>query len=265
KPGALGEGTRVEVRDLFFATPARLKFLKSDRTEGEAIREVVRRLAMSRPDVAFTLAGEERAPVTWAAALPRAPGRLARLSDILGAEFRANAVEVGGGREGLAIEGFAALPTLTRANSLGQYLFVNGRPVRDKLLIGVVRAAYADYLPRDRHPIVALFVTLDPREVDVNVHPAKAEGRCRDGGLVRSLLIRGLQEALARDGQRAATTGGSATIAALRPATLPAGMTPRDAPRSGWDWRRSPARPTDLRSFPLRGRAPPRPPRAAPA
>jgi DNA mismatch repair protein MutL len=255
KPGALGEGTRVEVRDLFFATPARLKFLKTDRSEGEAIREVVRRLAMSRPDVAFTLAGEERAGVTWAAALPGAPGRLARLSDILGAEFRANAVEVQGGREGLAIEGFAALPTLTRANSLGQYLFVNGRPVRDKLLIGVVRAAYADYLPRDRHPIVALFVTVDPREVDVNVHPAKAEVRFRDGGLVRSLLIRALQEALTRDGQRAATTGGSATIAALRPAALPPGMPRRDAPARGWDWRRSPARPMDLRGFPARGGA----------
>jgi DNA mismatch repair protein MutL len=255
KPGALGEGTRVEVRDLFFATPARLKFLKSDRSEGEAIREVVRRLAMSRPGVAFTLAGEERAPVTWAAALPGPPGRLARLADILGAEFRANAVEVSGGREGLAIEGFAALPTHTRANSLGQYLFVNGRPVRDKLLIGVVRAAYADYLPRDRHPIVALFVTLDPREVDVNVHPAKAEVRFRDGGLVRSLLIRALQEALTRDGQRAATTGGSATIAALRPAALPPGMPRRDTPRGNWDWRRSPARPTDLRGFATRGGA----------
>jgi DNA mismatch repair protein MutL len=245
KPGALGEGTRVEVRDLFYATPARLKFLKSDRSEGEAIRDVVRRLAMSRPDVAFTLAGEERAPVTWAAALPGAAGRLARLADILGGEFRANAAEVRGGREGLAIEGFAALPTLTRANSLGQYLFVNGRPVRDKLLIGVVRAAYADYLPRDRHPIVALFVTVDPREVDVNVHPAKAEVRFRDGGLVRSLLIRTLQEALARDGQRAATTGGSATIAALRPEVIAR----RDTPRGGWDWRRSPARPMDARGF----------------
>jgi DNA mismatch repair protein MutL len=245
KPGALGEGTRVEVRDLFYATPARLKFLKSDRSEGEAIREVVRRLAMSRPDVAFTLAGEERAPVTWAAALPGAAGRLARLADILGGEFRANAAEVRGGREGLAIEGFAALPTLTRANSLGQYLFVNGRPVRDKLLIGVVRAAYADYLPRDRHPIVALFVTLDPREVDVNVHPAKAEVRFRDPGLIRSLLIRALQEALTRDGRRAATTGGSATIAALRPEA----MARRDVSGGGWDWRRSPARPMDARAF----------------
>jgi DNA mismatch repair protein MutL len=246
KPAALGDGTRVEVRELFYATPARLKFLKSDRSEGEAIREVVRRLAMSRPDVAFTLAGEERAPVTWAAALPGASGRLARLADILGAEFRANAVEVLRAGGAVAVEGFAALPTLTRANSLGQYLFVNGRAVRDKLLIGVVRAAYADYLPRDRHPIVALFVTLDPREVDVNVHPAKAEVRFRDGGLVRSLLIRALQEALAREGQRAATTGGSATIAALRPAALG---------RRGWDWRRSPARPIDGRGAAARGGA----------
>jgi len=247
KPAALGEGTRVDVRDLFYATPARLKFLKSDRSEGEAIREVVRRLAMSRPDVAFTLAGEERAPVTWAAALPGASGRLARLSDILGTEFRANAVEVGGGHGTVKIEGFAALPTLSRANSLGQYLFVNDRPVRDKLLIGVVRAAYADYLPRDRHPIVALFVTLDPREVDVNVHPAKAEVRFRDGGLVRSLLIRALQEALSREGQRAATTGGSATIAAFRPAALPR--------RGGWDWRHSPARPIDPRGVPTAARS----------
>jgi DNA mismatch repair protein MutL len=242
KPAALGEGTRVEVRDLFYATPARLKFLKTDRTESEAIREVVRRLAMSRPDVAFTLAGEERAPVTWAAALPGPTGRLARLADVLGAEFRANAVEVQGGREGFGIAGFAALPTLSRANALGQYLFVNGRPVRDKLLIGVVRGAYADYLPRDRHPVVALFVTLDPREVDVNVHPAKAEVRFRDPALVRSLLIGALRDALGREGQRAASTGGSATIAAFRPAVAPRG--------AGWDWRRSPARPADLRGFP---------------
>jgi DNA mismatch repair protein MutL len=238
RPASLGEGTRVEVKDLFYATPARLKFLKSDRAEAEAVREVVRRLAMSRPDVAFTLAGEERAPITWAAALPGAPGRLARLSDVLGAEFRANAVEVRTERDGVSVEGYAALPTLTRANALGQHLFVNGRPVRDKLLLGVVRGAYADYLPRDRHPLVALFVTLPPREVDVNVHPAKTEVRFRDAGLVRALLMSALKEALARDSQRAATTGGSATIAAFRPAAmLPAGR------RGGFDWRRSPSRP----------------------
>jgi DNA mismatch repair protein MutL len=238
KPAALGEGARVEVRDLFYATPARLKFLKLDRTEAEAVREVVRRLAMSRPDVAFTLAGEERAPVTYAAALPGAPGRLARLGDVLGADFRANAVEIAAERDGVVVEGFAALPTLTRANALGQYLFVNGRPVRDKLLLGAVRGAYADYLPRDRHPLLALFVTLPAPEVDVNVHPAKAEVRFRNAGLVRALIVGSLKAALARESTRAATTGGSATIAAFRPGV---------APQRGWDWRRSPARPVDTR------------------
>src|SRR5262249_55147240 len=168
-----------------------------------------------------------------------------RLAGILGAEFRANAGEGRGGREGLSIEGFAALATHTRANSLGQYLFVNGPPGRAKLLDRAVPGAYGDSPPPHRHPIVALFVTLDPREVDVNVHPAKAEVRFRDGGLVRSLLIRALQEALTRDGQRAATTGGSATVAAFRPSP----SLPSPAPwggkigRGGPDWRRPPARP----------------------
>ncbi len=230
KPAALGEGTRVEVRDLFYATPARLKFLKLDRSEAEAVREVVRRLAMSRPDVAFTLAGEERAPQTFAATLPGAAGRLVRLGDVLGADFRANAVEIAAERDGVTVEGFAALPTLTRANALGQYLFVNGRPVRDKLLIGAVRAAYADYLPRDRHPLVALFVALPAREVDVNVHPAKAEVRFRNAGLVRALIVHALKSALHREGTRAATTGGSATIAAFRQPP------PYPSPHAGEGW-----------------------------
>ena len=248
KPAALGEGTRVEVRDLFYATPARLKFLKLDRTEAEAVREVVRRLAMSRPDVAFTLAGEERAPVTFAATLPGATGRLTRLGDVLGADFRDNAVEVFAEREGVRVEGFAALPTLTRANALGQYLFVNDRPVRDKLLLGAVRAAYADYLPRDRHPLVALFVTLDPRELDVNVHPAKTEVRFRNAGLVRALLVHALKAALTREGTRAATTGGKATIAAFRSEYGAYSSSRTAGPRrGGYDWRRSPARPGDPR------------------
>ncbi len=217
KPAALGPGACVEVRDLFYATPARLKFLKTDRTEAEAIRDVVRRLAMSRPDVSFTLAGEERAPATWAAALPDAPGRLVRLGDVLGAEFRANAVAIAAGHAGFSLEGFAGLPTYSKANALSLYLFVNGRAVRDKLMLGAVRAAYADYLPRDRHPVVALFVTVDPREVDVNVHPAKTEVRFRDAGLVRSMMVGALKEALARESGRAASTGGAASIAAFRP------------------------------------------------
>ena len=239
-PAALNQGTRVEVADLFHATPARLKFLKTDRTEAEAIREVVRRLAMARPDIAFTIAGEERAPVTWAAALPGAPGQLTRLGDILGADFRSHAIAVQSARESVAVEGFAAAPALTRANALGQYLFVNGRPVRDKLILGAVRAAYADYLPRDRHPVVALFVTLDPREVDANVHPAKTEVRFRNAGLVRALIIHALKEGLAREGRRTAANDGGATIAAFRPAFAP----PRPNPGPmNWDWQRSPSAP----------------------
>jgi DNA mismatch repair protein MutL len=241
-PAALSHGTRVEVADLFYATPARLKFLKTERTEAEAIREVVRRLAMARPDVAFTLAGEERAPVTWAAALPGAPGRLTRLGDILGADFRSSAIEVRAEREGVAVEGFAASPSLTRANALGQYLFVNGRPVRDKLILGAVRAAYADYLPRDRHPVVALFVSLPPREVDANVHPAKTEVRFRNAGLVRTLIVHALKDGLAREGKRSAANNGGAAISAFRP-----NLSPRPG---NWDWRRSPSFPVSpLPSF----------------
>jgi DNA mismatch repair protein MutL len=238
-PAALSQGTRVEVSDLFYATPARLKFLKTDRTEAEAIREVVRRLAMARPDVAFTLAGEERAPVTWTAALPGAAGRLTRLGDILGADFRASAIEVRSEREGVTVEGFAAAPSLTRANALGQYLFVNGRPVRDKLIIGAVRAAYSDYLPRDRHPVVALFVTLDPEGVDANVHPAKTEVRFRNAGLVRALIVHALKDGLAREGRRTAANSDGAVLSSFRPAFTP---------RANWDWQRSPAYPVGSRA-----------------
>jgi DNA mismatch repair protein MutL len=234
-PAALSQGTRVEVSDLFYATPARLKFLKTDRTEAEAIREVVRRLAMARPDIAFTLAGEERAPVTWAAALPGAAGRLTRLGDILGSDFRSSAIEVRAEREGVVVEGFAAAPSLTRANALGQYLFVNGRPVRDKLILGAVRAAYSDYLPRDRHPVVALFVTLEPQEVDANVHPAKTEVRFRNAGLVRALIVHALKDGLAREGRRTAANTDGAALSAFRPSF---------APRpNNWDWRNSPSYP----------------------
>src|SRR5437868_4983541 len=246
-PAALSQGTRVEVSDLFYATPARLKFLKTARTEAEAIREVVRRLAMARPDIAFTLAGEERSPVTWAAALPGASGRLTRLGDILGADFRSSAIDVRSERDGVVVEGFAAAPSLTRANALGQYLFVNGRPVRDKLILGAVRAASADYLPRDRHPVVALFVTLDPREVDANVHPAKTEVRFRNAGLVRALIVHALKEGLAREGRRTAANSGDAAISSFHPsfAPRPASLAPVSfAPRPGnWDWRRSPSYP----------------------
>lgn len=234
-PAALGHGTRAEVSDLFYATPARLKFLKTDRTEAEAIREAARRLSMAHPDIAFTLAGEERAPVSWPAARAGAAGRLARLAAVLGAEFRDHAIEVRAARDDVLVEGFAALPSLTRANTLAQYLFVNGRPTRDKLMLGAVRAAYADYLPRDRHPVAALFVVLDAREVDVNVHPAKAEVRFRNPGLVRALIVHALREGLAREGQRTAASGAGHAIASFRGAS---GLRP-----GNWDWRHSPSLP----------------------
>jgi DNA mismatch repair protein MutL len=242
-PAALSEGTRVEVADLFYATPARLKFLKTDRTEAEAIREIVRRLALARPDIAFTLAGEERTPLTWAAALPGAPGQLIRLGDILGADFSGSAIEVRAEREGILVEGFAAAPSLTRANALGQYLFVNDRPVRDKLILGAVRAAYSDYLPRDRHPVVALFVTLPSREVDANVHPAKTEVRFRNAGLVRALIVHALKEGLAREGRRSAANSAGDAIASFRPAFAPGPMRRPATQPMNWDWQRSPSYP----------------------
>ncbi len=216
KPAALGSGTRIEVHDLFYATPARLKFLKSDRAETAAAVEALRRLALARPDVTFVLATEDRPPITYAAQKNDAEGRLARLADVIGADLRENAVPVEGEREGVSVSGVAGLPTFSRANSLAQYLFVNGRPVRDKVLLGAVRAAYADLLHGDRHPVVALFLTLDPREVDVNVHPAKTEVRFRDAGLVRALLVRSLQEALGTGARKSATTGAARLVAFAR-------------------------------------------------
>jgi DNA mismatch repair protein MutL len=235
-PAALGHGTRVEVSDLFYATPARLKFLKTDRTEAEAIREVVRRLAMARPDIAFHAGRRGARAGDLGRGAARRAGRLTRLGDIPGGDFRGSAIEVRAEREGVVVEGFAAAPSLTRANALGQYLFVNGRPVRDKLILGAVRAAYSDYLPRDRHPVVALFVTLDPQEVDANVHPAKTEVRFRNAGLVRALIVHALKEGLAREGRRTAANTDGAAISAFRPSFAP-------RPATGTGGARRPIRP----------------------
>ena len=199
-------GTRIEVRDLFHATPARLKFMKSERAETMAVSDVVKRLAMSRPDVGFTLESNGRS-VLRAAPMGTEPAeRLARLGAIMGRDFRDNAVEIDAEREGVRLSGFAGLPTLNRGNGQMQFLFVNGRPVKDRMLTGVLRAAYQDFLARDRHPLAALFVDLDPEFVDVNVHPAKTEVRFRDPANVRGLLIGALRHALAAAGHRASTT-----------------------------------------------------------
>jgi len=210
-------GTRVEVRELFFATPARLKFLKSGRSEDLATADVVKRLAMARPDVAFSLTFDGRRFFELESEGDLFGGRLKRLARIMGRDFGDNAVPVETAREGVHISGFAGLPTYNRANAQMQFLIVNGRPVRDRLLLGAVRGAYADFLARDRHPALALFLDCDTEFVDVNVHPAKTEVRFRDSGLVRGLIVSSLKAALAAAGHRAATTVAGATLAALRP------------------------------------------------
>jgi DNA mismatch repair protein MutL len=214
-------GTRVDVRELFFATPARLKFLKSSRSEDLATGDVVKRLAMARPDVAFSLTVDGRRFLDLESEGDLFGGRLKRLARIMGRDFGDNAVPVEIAREGVHLSGFAGLPTYHRANSQMQFLIVNGRPVRDKLLIGAVRGAYADFLARDRYPALALFLDCESHFVDVNVHPAKTEVRFRDAGLVRGLIVSSLKAALAGAGHRASTTVAGATLAALRPMAAP--------------------------------------------
>jgi DNA mismatch repair protein MutL len=208
-------GTRVEVRELFYATPARLKFLKSHRSEDLATTDIVKRLAMARPDVAFTLHLDGRQVLNLEADGDLFAGRLVRLGKIMGRDFSDNAVKVDAMREGVSLSGYAGLPTYNRANAQMQFLFVNGRPVRDKLLIGAVRGAYSDFLARDRHPALALFLDCDPAFVDVNVHPAKTEVRFRDAGLVRGLIVGALKHALSAAGHRASTTVAGATLASF--------------------------------------------------
>jgi DNA mismatch repair protein MutL len=209
-------GTRAEVRELFYATPARLKFLKSARSEELAITDMVKRLAMARPDIGFTLTLDGRRALDLAAEPDLMDGRLPRLARIMGRDFGDNAARVEAGREGVTLSGYAGLPTYNRANAAMQFLFVNGRPVRDKLLVGAVRGAYADFLARDRHAALALFLDCDPAFVDVNVHPAKTEVRFRDAGLVRGLIVGALKHALADSGHRASTTVASSALAAFQ-------------------------------------------------
>ena len=217
EPAALGGGTRVEVRDLFFATPARLKFLKAPRTELQHARDILQRLAMAHPLVSFSLADDTRSVLSFEAEQGELfDARLRRLGAALGREFRDNALPIDAEREGLRLSGFIGLPTLNRANAQSQYLFVNGRPVKDRLLFGAVRGAYQDFLARDRHPMLALFLEAPPEAVDVNVHPAKAEVRFRDAGLVRGLIVSACRHALGEAGHRASTTVSEAALGAIR-------------------------------------------------
>ncbi|NNL90152.1 MAG: DNA mismatch repair endonuclease MutL [Marinicaulis sp.] len=213
-----GEGARIEVRDLFFATPARLKFLKSDQAETTAVGDVVRRLAMARADVAFSLTSNGRRMLNLDAQPATPEGRLKRLSAIMGKDFGENAIPIDATREDISVSGFAGLPTFNRGLPDKQYLFVNGRPVRDKLIVGAVRGAYADFLARDRHPAVALFLDIPPALVDINVHPAKTEVRFRDAGMIRGLLVGALRHALAEAGHRASTTTSAYALGRMSPA-----------------------------------------------
>lgn len=232
KPAALGGGTRIEVRDLFYAVPARLKFLKSQRAETTEASEVVKRLAMAHPDIAFSLTGNERNLLTYPAGTRDEAGFRRRLGAIMGREFTENALTVAEEREGVRLTGLAGLPTLNRAYANMQFLFVNGRPVRDRQLTGAVRGAYQDTLPRGRHPMLALFIDCAPEDVDVNVHPAKAEVRFRDQGLVRGLIVGAIRRALAAAGHRASTSLGGAALDALHETPPPPASGPAPAAHS---------------------------------
>ena len=238
RPSALTAGTVVELRDLFYATPARLKFLRTDRAEMQAINDVVKRLAMAEPFVTFVLidvtGGKSR--VTF-----RADGETgdifealhARLRDVLGKDFADNALAIDAQRDGVHLTGYAALPTYSRGSAVQQFLYVNGRPVRDKVLIGALRGAYMDTLSRDRHPAACLFIDVPPTRVDVNVHPTKSEVRFRDPAIVRGLIVSGLRAALVQAGHRASTTVANETLDAIQPGLMTPRVYQMDRPAGG--------------------------------
>ncbi|MCB1476005.1 MAG: DNA mismatch repair endonuclease MutL [Rhodobiaceae bacterium] len=240
-PAASNTGTRVEVADLFYATPARLKFLKSETSENQAIADIVRRLALAHHDVAFALTVAERNLFSLPGESgPSEEARYRRLAAVLGSDIEDNMLPIDVAREGVELTGFVGLPTWHRANARQQYIFVNGRPVRDKTLSGAIRAGYMDVMARDRHPVVALWLSLPPRSIDVNVHPAKTEIRFRDAGLVRGLLVSALRRAFAGSGPASAASHADAALAAF--SAGPA--------RSGWNspsWRPDATQPAAAR------------------
>src|ERR1700722_16752633 len=239
EPCASPRGARVEARDLFAATPARLKFLKSDRAEALAAADAVKRLALAAPEVRFSFATDLGSSFDWPAAGPGEAGFNERLRQAFGDDFALNSVALEARRDGSRLSGRAGLPTYSRPNASQQFLFVHGRAVRDQTLAGAVRGAYLDFLPPDRHAVAALFVECDPAQVDVNVHPAKAEVRFRDAQAIRALIVGAIKQRLNAALHRASTTGGTATILAMRPPQPYRGAS--YSPR--WDWRASPAAP----------------------
>lgn len=241
RPAPSNIGTIVEVRDLFFATPARLKFLKTEKAEAAAITEVVKRMAIAFPHVRFVLSGSDRSTLELPAT---GDDHLARIAQILGAEFKDNAIEIDAERDDVRLSGYAGVPTFNRGNSAHQYMFVNGRPVQDKILMGALRAAYAETVPHGRYPVAVLSLTLDPALVDVNVHPAKSDVRFRDPGHIRGLIIGAIRQALTREGDRSSTVGASQMLNAFRPGYSP--NFTRVTPSQPWSAASSPSRPMDF-------------------
>lgn len=265
KPAPANQGTVVEVRDLFFATPARLKFMKTERAEAAAITEVVKRMAIAFPHIRFVLSGSDRSTLE----IPSTgEDHLARMAQILGTEFKENAIEIDAGREDVSLSGFVGVPTFHRGNSAHQFAFVNGRPVQDKLILSAIRGAYAEQMPAGRYPVAVLSIDLDPAFVDVNVHPAKADVRFRDPQLVRGLIVGAIRQALHREGDRASTTGAAAMLRAFQSGpsqqapvqpgfseTAGSGFPQRSYPLSSppqqsWTASSSPSRPLDLAAAP---------------
>jgi len=239
EPAAGAVGTRIDVAGLFAALPARLKFLKSVRSENEAASEIVRRLAAARPTIDFRLSLDGRT-LRFPAQEDSAEGRLRRLGDVLGADFSGNALPLSAEREGFRLSGFIGVPTYNRATAAHQLLFVNSRPVKDRLLMGALRAGYMDYLPRERHAVVALFFDIDPSDVDVNVHPAKAEVRFRDAALARALVVSAIRNTLSSAGPRVTSEGADFVTRAFAappssspPASSPQPAAPRWSPPRG--------------------------------
>jgi DNA mismatch repair protein MutL len=242
-PSAHPEGTWIEARDLFAATPARLKFLKTDRAEAQACADMVRRLALAHPGVRFSFKSEIGVSFDWPACVLGKTGERERLRQALGAEFVDNALRVDTTRAGVRVCGWVGLPTFNKPNALHQFAYVDGRAVRDKLISGALRGAYMDYLPRERHGAAVLFIVCDLGEVDVNVHPSKAEVRFRDAALVRALIVSAVKRTLEGALHETATTGGRATPEALRAPSW------RPTPPANWDWRDSPAAPAHRKGF----------------
>ncbi|MBA9083068.1 MULTISPECIES: DNA mismatch repair endonuclease MutL [Bartonella] len=216
KPAAANSGTTVEVRDLFFVTPARLKFMKTDSAEMNAITDMIKRIAIAFPHIRFSLSGKDRTLMELPATENNTQGQLERITQIMGKEFGSNTITLNAERETARLTGFACLPSFNRGNSLHQFVYVNGRPVRDKFLSGAIRGAYTDVMAPNRHAVSILFIDLPPADVDVNVHPAKADVRFRDPGLIRGLIIGAIHEALRQTGIRPTSTGSKAMLAAFQ-------------------------------------------------